>query len=305
VNALNKTARFKRYFPVYMLILPAFISAVIFLYIPLGGLVVAFKDYDIFAGFWASPWADQFGFKHIIGVIQNEFLRASIWNTLKLSLLNMIIGFPAPILLAILINELRLGPFKKTVQTISYMPHFLSWISVIGLITVFFAEYGPVNDILGTLNSNHTRQLYLAEQRLFVPFLVGLNLWKTMGFQSIVFIATIAGIDPQLYEAAKVDGAGRFKQCIHITLPGLYTIAILLLVLSVGAILSSNFELVFGLQNPFIDFEVIDTVIYRRGLMGRDYAAATALGLVRGVIAILLTLGANQISKKTIGLSII
>jgi len=288
-----------------MLILPAFISAVIFLYIPLGGLVVAFKDYDIFAGFWASPWADQFGFKHIIGVIQNEFLRASIWNTLKLSLLNMIIGFPAPILLAILINELRLGPFKKTVQTISYMPHFLSWISVIGLITVFFAEYGPVNDILGTLNSNHTRQLYLAEQRLFVPFLVGLNLWKTMGFQSIVFIATIAGIDPQLYEAAKVDGAGRFKQCIHITLPGLYTIAILLLVLSVGAILSSNFELVFGLQNPFIDFEVIDTVIYRRGLMGRDYAAATALGLVRGVIAILLTLGANQISKKTIGLSII
>lgn len=302
---MNKTARFKRYFPVYMLILPAFISAVIFLYIPLGGLVVAFKDYDIFAGFWASPWADQFGFKHIIGVIQNEFLRASIWNTLKLSLLNMIIGFPAPILLAILINELRLGPFKKTVQTISYMPHFLSWISVIGLITVFFAEYGPVNDILGTLNSNHTRQLYLAEQRLFVPFLVGLNLWKTMGFQSIVFIATIAGIDPQLYEAAKVDGAGRFKQCIHITLPGLYTIAILLLVLSVGAILSSNFELVFGLQNPFIDFEVIDTVIYRRGLMGRDYAAATALGLVRGVIAILLTLGANQISKKTIGLSII
>ncbi|MCL2703579.1 MAG: ABC transporter permease subunit [Defluviitaleaceae bacterium] len=275
------------------------------MYIPLGGLVVAFKDYDIFAGFWASPWADQFGFKHIIGVIQNEFLRASIWNTLKLSLLNMIIGFPAPILLAILINELRLGPFKKTVQTISYMPHFLSWISVIGLITVFFAEYGPVNDILGTLNSNHTRQLYLAEQRLFVPFLVGLNLWKTMGFQSIVFIATIAGIDPQLYEAAKVDGAGRFKQCIHITLPGLYTIAILLLVLSVGAILSSNFELVFGLQNPFIDFEVIDTVIYRRGLMGRDYAAATALGLVRGVIAILLTLGANQISKKTIGLSII
>lgn len=302
---MNKAAKFKKYLPVYALILPAFITAAIFLYIPLGGLIVAFKDYDMFLGFWDSPWAGQYGFEHIINIIQNEFIRDSILNTLLLSLLNMVIAFPAPIILAILINELRLGPFKKIAQTVSYMPHFLSWISVVGLVMVFFAEWGPINDIFSMLNPERDRELYLARQDLFVPYLVGINLWKTVGFSSIVFIATIAGIDPQLYEAAMVDGAGRFRQIIHITLPGLSTIAILLLVLSVGGILSSNFELVFGLQNPFIEFEVIDTVVYRRGIMGRDYATATALGLVRGVIAVILTLGANLLSKRVTGLSII
>jgi len=300
-----KYERFKRFFPLYLLILPAFVSAIIFAYIPMAGLITAFKDYDIFKGFWASPWTSQYGFKHIITLVTNQALLDSIWNTLKLSLLGMAIGFPAPIILALLINELRVGIFKKVTQTISYMPHFLSWISVIGLVTVFFAEYGPINDTLSMINPERTRILYLANPNSFVPFLLGLGLWKGIGFSSIVYIATIAGIDPQLYEAAMIDGAGRFKQMWHITLPGLSMIATLLLVLSVGGLLGSNFELVFGLQNPFIHFETIDTIIYKHGLMQRGYSVATALGLVRGLIGMGLTLGANLLSKKINKLSII
>jgi len=155
------------------------------------------------------------------------------------------------------------------------------------------------------LNPNHIRENPLMHQENFLPMLIGINLWKDIGWNSIIFIAAISSIDPQLYEAATVDGAGKWKQMLHITLPGLAMTMVVLFVLRIGSLMASNFELVYGLQNPFIDFDVIDTVIYKQGLLGRNYANATALGFVRGMIALSLTLGANFISKKVNKISII
>lgn len=289
----------KRFLPVYLLLLPAIALTLVFAYVPLGGLIVTFKDYDIFKGFLKSPWADQFGMANIISIFRNEELMASISNTVVLSVLNLAISFPAPVILALMINELRLGIFKKTVQTISYMPQFLSWISVIGLTMVFFGEYGPVNDIFNLiLGGDRARVLYLSKQEYFLPLLLGLNLWKTVGWNSIIYISAMSSIDPQLYEAAMMDGAGKWKQMLHITVPGISVTIILLFVMNIGGILNSNFELVYGLKNAFIDFETIDTIIYKSGLQQRGYSVATALGLIRGLIGLGLTLIANAASKK-------
>lgn len=295
----------KRFIPVYLLILPAVAFTLVFSYIPLSGLIVAFKDYDIFKGFAGSPWADNYGMANIISIFENKELMDSISNTIILSVLNLAISFPVPVILALMINELRLGKFKKTVQTISYMPHFLSWISVIGLTMVFFGEYGPVNDIFSLiLGEDYTRVLYLSKQEYFLPMLLGLNLWKTVGWNSIIYISAMAAVDPQLYEAAMIDGAGKWKQMLHITLPGISVTIVLLFVMNIGGILNSNFELVYGLKNAFINFETIDTIIYKNGLQQRGYSVATALGLVRGLIGLGLTLIANAVSKKINDVSI-
>jgi len=287
-----------RYKALYFLLVPAAVSSLLFAYLPLGGLIVAFKNYDIWKGFFASPWAADYGFAHIIDLFRFKPIFDSILNTLLLSILNIAIGFPAPIVFALLINELRKGAFKKTVQTISYMPHFLSVIAVIGLTQMFFSEYGPLNDLLSLIIPGRARILYLSKQELFVPFQIFLGLWMSVGFSSIMYLAAITGVDPQLYEAASMDGAGRFKQIMYITLPGIAPTIIVLFIMSIGGLFRSNFQLVFGLQNPFINFETIDTVIYKYGLLGRDYSRATAVGLVQGLIALGLTVGANYISRK-------
>ena len=282
----------------YLMVVPALAFTFVFAYLPMSGLIVAFKDYDIWQGIMASPWAGRGGFAHFIAVFTNRAMLESIGNTIYLSLLNLAISFPAPIIFALLLNELRQIVFKRVVQTVSYMPHFLSWISVIGITMVFFGQFGPLNEFFLLLNPEHTRRLFLAENDLFVPLLVFLNLWKTMGFQSIIFLAAITGVDPQLYEAASIDGAGRFKQALYVTIPAIMPTVMIMFILQIGGILASNFELVFGMQNVFIDFEVIDTVVYRHGLLQRGYSQATALGLTRGLIALGLTVGVNQISKK-------
>ena len=289
---------FRRYKFLYLLTVPAFAFTFVFAFLPMGGLIVAFKDFDIWLGFWDSPWTGRYGFEHFITIFTFRPLLESIWNTLLLSTLNLAISFPAPIIFALLLNELRMGIYKKTVQTISYMPHFLSWISVIGLCMVFFSEFGPLNELFLLFNPERQRVLFLAQQENFVPVLLFLNVWKTMGFQAIIFLAAITGVDPQLYEAASIDGASRFRQIWHITLPGITPTIAVMFILSIGSILASNFELVFGLQNAFIDFETIDTIIFKYGLQGRRYSLATAVGLARGLIALFLTLGVNSIARR-------
>ena len=303
---LHRQGVFRRYLPVYLILLPSLVLIFIFMYIPMGGLITAFKDFSIFKGFWKSPWAANYGLANFQKVFANQELLASVGSTVYLSLLNLLVSFPTPILLALSINELKRPRFKKTVQTISYMPHFLSWISVIGLATAVFSEYGTINDLMNLIwGEDRKRILYLSQQQNFVPIMVLLNLWKTIGWNSIIYIAAITAIDPQLYEAAMVDGAGRWAQTCHITLPGISTTIILLFVMNIGSVMSSNFDLVFGLQNPFINFDTIDTVIYKYGLKSGNYSVSTALGLVRGLIALALTLGVNQISKKVNDVSIV
>jgi putative aldouronate transport system permease protein len=287
-----------KYKLLYALIVPAYVFTIIFAFLPMGGLIVAFKDYDMWKGFFASPWAKDFGFAHFKSLFTMKPIFDSIGATVTLSALNMLISFPMPIIFALLLNELRKGIFKKVVQTVSYMPNFLSWISVIGLCMMFFSDYGPFNDLMRLFDPGRDRVLYLSRQEYFLPFLLILNLWKVMGFNSIIFLASITGVDTQLYEAASIDGAGRSKQIWHITLPAITPTIAVMFILNIGSIMSSNFELVYGLKNPFIRFDTIDTVVYTYGLQQRGYSLATALGLTRGLIALGLTVLTNWISRK-------
>lgn len=286
----------------YLLLLPALVITFIFAYMPLPGLIVAFEDYDIFKGMFGSPWV---GLKHIKEIFEMPAIMESIWNTLTISVLSLIVAFPAPIILALLLNELKDGLFKRTIQTVSYLPHFLSWISVIGIVSTLYAAYGPINDIRVALFGEGTeRILFLAQQNLFVPNVLMLTVWKDTGWGSIIYLATLSSIDPQLYEAAYIDGASRWQQARYITLPGLMPTAMLLLILRLGGLFASNFELIYGLQNPFINYEVISTVVFKSGIQQGNYSLSTALGFVQGLLAFLLTAASNSISKRLSGIAI-
>jgi putative aldouronate transport system permease protein len=232
----------------YLLILPALAFAFVFQYMTLPGLIVAFQDYDIFLGVLKSPWA---GLRYIKEFFNIPMLRGSIWNTLELSFLTLIVGFPAPIILSLLLNELKDGVFKRTVQTVSYLPYFLSWISVIALFSSFMSEYGVINNLRMVLFGEGTaRILFLGKQELFVPNCLFLTVWKETGWGTVVYLAALSGINPELYEAAIIDGANKLQQLLYITLPGISITATVLLIFRLGAIFNSNFELVYGLQNP-------------------------------------------------------
>ncbi len=288
----------------YILLLPAMIVVFLFCYLPLAGIVLAFKDFNIYDGFLGSPWVGLDNFKLIF---QQRSMLLAIKNTLVLSILTIFGGFPFPIILAILFNEIRNMKFKKVVQTVSYMPHFLSWASVIGLLYSFFALGGPVNQILGMIfGEGYVAKNFLMDSSYFLPIAFWSNLWKTVGWNSVLYLAAIAGIDPSLYEAATIDGAGKFKQMWHITLSGIKTTAVIVLVMNMGSLFSNNFELVYGLQNVYTidDTEVINTLIYRSGIQNGNYSAATAFGLAQGLITVILILTANAVSKKVADVSL-
>lgn len=298
----KKLNTFKKNIFVYLLMLPSIVLTFIFAYLPMPGILVAFQDFNIFAGLWGSPWV---GLDNIIRIFEVPLLWGSILNTLNLSLLSIIVGFPAPIILALMINEVKDGLYKRTAQTLSYLPHFLSWIAAVGLAYTFFDRHGPLNNFLVWLYGQDTeRILFLSRQELFIPVLLLLNVWKNVGWGAIVYLAAITGIDQSLYEAAYIDGANRFKQHIHITLPGIGQTVIIMLIFTLGGLLASNFELVYGMQNPFIDFEVIDTVVFRSGIQQGDFSIAAAVGFTRGLIAFLLTVMANKMAKKVANISI-
>lgn len=278
----------------YFLLLPSLVLVIVFCYMPFGGIKIAFQDYNIYRP-EASEWV---GFENFVNVFSNEGMLKAIVNTIYLSVLNLVICFPLGVVFAILLNELPNGLFKKSVQTVSYLPHFLSWISVIGIVTTLLSKSGIVNDVLIMLGGKE-RIMFLSNQSLFVPLLIILSAWKGMGWGSIIYLAAISGIDSSLYEAATIDGAGKFKQIWHITIPSIMPTIVIMLIMQLGSLFTSNFELVYGLQNPFIDFETINTLIYKQGIEGGDYANTTAFGLAQGVINFALVVSANYFSKKT------
>lgn len=282
---------------VYALLLPAIVVTIIFAYGPMPGLLIAFEDFRIYDGIFGSKWV---GLENIRKVFSQRSLIESIGNTLKVSLLSLLITFPAPIILALLINELKRPLFKRITQTISYLPHFLSWISVVGLIHVLFGRDGFVNDIRLTLGAEE-RVTYLAEQGLFIWFILGSTLWKEVGWGTVIHLANISSVNQELYEAAEIDGAGYFQRAWYITIPHMIPTVIILLIFQMGGLFNSNFELIYGLQNPYIDFEVISTIIYKFGIQNGDYSMSTAVGFVQGIIALLLVLITNWISKKVSG----
>lgn len=281
----------------YLLLLPAIISVIIFNFLPFAGIVIAFKDYDVIDGILGSPWV---GFDNFIKIFKYPEMLASIKNTLIFSIVGVFGKFPFPIILALMFNEIRSMKFKKVVQTISYFPHFLSWASVCALIYAMFAIDGPVNNIMAKLiGTGYERANILMDSKNFLPVLFFSGLWKELGWSSIIYLAAIAGIDQSMYEAAEVDGCNRFKQVIYITLPSIKTTIVLVLLLGMGSLVTANFEHVYGLQNVYTqnETEVINTLVYRKGIQGGEYSLATAFGLMQGIVSVTLVILANKFSK--------
>jgi len=288
----------------YSMILPAIILMFVFKYLPLVGTVLAFNDFNIKDGIFGSPWV---GFDNFKLIFSQPAMLNSIKNTLTLSFMNIFLAFPFPITLAILFNEVWNLKFKKVVQTISYLPHFLSWVSVIGLVYALLATEGPVNQALAKIiGPSYEAKNFLMDSKYFFPIAFWSSIWKSTGYNSVLFLAAITGIDPALYEAATIDGAGKLRQIWHITLPGIRTTLVIVFIMSLGSLFNSSFELVYGLQNVFTidDTEVINTLIYRTGIQNGNYSVATAFGLSQGIVEIILVLTANAICKKIAKISI-
>mgnify|MGYP004460359385 FL=1 len=301
MKVTEKKTRLPKHFSLYMFLVPGILLTVMFSYAAMPGLIIGFMDYNYFLGF-KSPWV---GLSNIIQIFTTPELNSAIVNTLILSIINLTVVFPLPIIFALMLNELRNGFFKRFTQTVSYLPYFLSTISIIGIATSTLGEYGIINDIKLLFNPNAERTLYLTIQNLFVPNIIALTIWQTLGWSSIIYLSTISGIDPTLYEAAAIDGASKFKQCIYVTLPGILPTVVLLFILQIGNLFKSNFDLIYGLQNPFINFEVISTVVYKQGITNGNYSISTAFGFIEGFISLILIFFANFISKKINDISII
>lgn len=285
----------------YVMLLPAFLVTLIFAYIPMFGLIMAFQDFNIFDGFLHSEWVGLENFARIF--TQSRFTSA-IGNTLLVSVVSLFICFPAPILVALLINELENAWFKKITQTISYLPHFLSWISVVGIVMVLLGRDGLINDMRIAFGATE-RVVFLSKQGLFLWIIIVCELWKETGWETVIHLANLSSINPELYEAASVDGATRLQKIRYITIPHMLPTVVILLIFKMGTIFGSNFELIYGLQNPFINFEVISTVIYETGIQGGNYSMSTAVGFAQGLIALLLVFGSNWLSKKFTGSGIV
>lgn len=280
----------------YVMMLPGVLYYVLFCYLPMGGLLVAFKDYNLFKGIWDSPWA---GFDHFRTVFQSPDFPVIFRNTLVISLYRILFNMIPDVALAIMFNEIRIVWFKRLVQTITYGPHFLSWVIVYGLVFAFFA---PGSGLVTTLirDTWGFSPNVLTEPGLFRPLLLVSDLWKNTGFGAIIYLAAMASINPELYEAAEADGAGRWRKMWHITLPGIRSVFVLLLILRLGHILDAGFEQVYIFLNSRVYQvgDIIDTWVFRRGLEQLDYSVAAATGFFKSVIGLVLVLGANKLSKK-------
>lgn len=292
----TKRKLFKKYRTLYLLLIPGLLSVFVFAYCTFPGLIIAFKDYNMFRGIFGSPWAGFVYFKEIFTL--PEF-SGSIWNTLKLSFWNLLLGQSTPLVFALLLNEVRNIKYKRVIQTISYLPHFLSTMAIIGMSYALFSTYGIVNDVRVAMFGEETERVkFLAQQWFFVPNIVGTTTWAGFGWGSIIYLAAIAGIDAEMYEAAELDGANHFKQCLHITIPSILPTFVMLFIMAIGNLLRDSFDMVYGLQNAYIDYETISTVVYKQGIVAGNYSLSTALGLFQGVIGLVLVLLANKISKR-------
>ncbi|UTE79288.1 sugar ABC transporter permease [Rossellomorea sp. KS-H15a] len=276
--------------------MPGVLFFLIYRYIPMAGLLLAFKDYSPFRGFAESPWV---GLKYFKLIFEGPDVIRVIWNTLQISLLQIIFAFPISILLALMLNELRNQVYKRFLQSIVYMPHFLSWVVVVGITVIFLRSEGLVNNFFVSKLGMETIP-FLTDPAWFKPLIVLQVIWKESGWGTIIFLAALSGISPHLYEAAVMDGANRWRQIWHITLPALKSTIIILLILRLGNVMDSGFEQIFLMLNPF-NMEtgnVLDTFVYFKGIQQANYSFATAVGLFKGVVGLVLVVVANRLAKR-------
>ncbi|GGF80809.1 sugar ABC transporter permease [Paenibacillus albidus] len=282
-------------YSLYLIVLPVLLYYIIFHYLPIYGAIIAFKDYVPTKGIWGSPWV---GLKHFQEFFDSYYFWRILKNTLVISLTSLVFGFPAPIILALLINEVKSRFFSRFVQTVTYMPHFISLVVVCGLIIDFTRDTGIVNSIIGPFGGDKVTMLNNPDY--FVPIYVSSEIWQEIGWGSIIYLAAMGSIDPRQYEAATIDGAGRWKQTLHVTLPGIASTIIILLILKIGGILSVGYEKIILLYNPAIyeSSDVISTYVFRKGLQEFGWSFSSAVGLFNSVINFTLLVGANWLSKK-------
>lgn len=281
--------------------LPVVVYFVIFKYIPMAGIVIAFKDYKIKYGMFGSEWV---GLANFTKAFATPTFARSVTNTLTISGLKLLFGFPAPIILALMLNEVSHVRFKKTVQTITYLPHFLSWVVLAGMFQQLLSpNNGAVNAVLRDVFGVQKSIYFLGDNHYFRGTLVVTDIWKNVGWSSILYLATISGIDQTLYEAATVDGATRWQCTRYITIPSLVSTIVIMLILNVGSIMDAGFDQVFNLYNSAVykTGDIIDTYVYRYGMGDMKYSLATAVGLFKNVIAFILVVGTNLITRRISG----
>jgi len=287
---------FKKEWQLYLMLAPTVIWFIVFLYTPMYGLQIAFKDYSVFKGIGASPWV---GLEHFHTLFENDQFIRAIKNTVMISGASLIFGFPVPIILALMFNEVINPKFKKTAQTIVYLPHFISAVIIAGIvITAFAPSTGVINLALNALGYDSV--YFLTKPEWFRTIFIGTGIWQEAGFGSIVFLAAIAGVNPSLYESAVVDGANRFQMMYKITIPCILPTILIMLIIRIGNILEVGFEMIIMLYQPatYETADVISTFIYRQGLQAAQYDLAAAAGLFNAVIAFILVIAANTISKR-------
>lgn len=280
----------------YLMLIPGVLYFLIFKYGPMLGLVSAFEDYLPFLGFFKSEWV---GFAHFSRFFSEPEFLMLLRNTIVLAVLNLVFFFPLPIIIALMLNEIRHMLFKRAVQTLIYIPHFLSWVVIYSITyTLLSADSGSINNVLHSMGYDKIN--FLSAEQWFRPLIVFQVIWKEMGFGTIIFLAALSGINPELYSAAKIDGAGRWQQLWHITLPSIRTTIVVLFILRLGNFLDSGFEQIFLMLNPLNRAvgDVFDTYIYQMGVVGGQFSYTAAVGLFKSVVSLILVLSANTISKK-------
>lgn len=299
-NKRKSLSYIKRYWILYLMLLLPMAFFIIFRYIPMGYIQIAFKNYSIVKSPWEMGWAANHGFEYFIKAFSNRDFLYALRNTILLNFLDLLIGFPAPIILAILLNELAFKRFKKFTQTVVYMPHFLSWVIISGLALQLFA---PTNGLVNIMinKMGFASIPFLNEPAYWVVTYIFLGIWQSCGWNTIIYLAAIAGINPELYEASAVDGASRLRKIWHITLPGIRPTIIVLLILSLGHILGSDFERPYALRNTLVTevSDVISIFVYNNGIRGLQFSLTTAVGLFQSVVGVIFLFGANALAKKS------
>ncbi|MCD9025701.1 ABC transporter permease [Cohnella silvisoli] len=279
----------------HLMLLPGMLVLFLFSIIPMAGIVIAFQKFVPAKGVLHSAWV---GMDNLAFMFQIPDSRQVFLNTIIIAAMKVVAGLAVPIIFALVLNELRSSWFKRTIQTIVYIPHFISWVILAGIITNLFSLDGIVNQLLSLFGVDPV--MFLASNFWFRPILIGTDVWKEFGFGTIVYLAAIAGINPNLYEAAVIDGAGRFKQLMYITLPGVVPTIILLSTLSLGNILNAGFDQIFNLYNPLVyeSSDIVDTYVFRVGLVEMQYGLATAVGLLKSIVAFLLIIISYMLARK-------
>lgn len=287
--------RMKRERFIYLLLLPGLLYFIIYRYLPMAGLIISFQDYNPFVGIWKSDWV---GFKHFARMFEDGEVIQVLINTLQISVLQIFVAFPVSIILALMLNALRNETYKKLIQSMVYLPHFLSWVVVVGIFVVFMRGEGLINSILAQFGISQIP--FLTEPALFKPIIVLQTIWKESGWGTIIFLAALSGVNPALYEAAVIDGASRFRQLWHVTLPAIRGVIVTLFILRLGSVLDTGFEHIFLMLNPFNmeSGNVLDTYVYYKGIQQGNISFATSVGMFKGIIGLILVVSADKLAKR-------